>query len=126
MLPALEGIMKEQLQGKTTAVLNTPNAAVTLHIDLQRLNMTDRQRAIVQKLFALNPIAEVAEAGHSHAAERGKDGPASKYLTREEFDSVRELGVRLGTSGVLAHAQCDFCLHCVSLEAKPDLGRAVE
>jgi hypothetical protein len=77
------------------------------------------------KLFAQNPVAEVAEEGHSFAAERGMDGPASKYLTRDEFESIRALGVRLGTSGVLAAAQCDFCLHCVKLEARPEFGEAV-
>jgi hypothetical protein len=117
--------MKQELLGRTTVVLSSPNPAVELHFDLQRLKMTEAQRKIAMKLFAQNPVAEVAEEGHSFAAERGMDGPASKYLTRDEFESIRALGVRLGTSGVLAAAQCDFCLHCVKLEARPEFGEAV-
>ena len=41
---------------------------------------------------------------------------------REDFASIRDLGVRLGTSGVSAMLICDFCLHCVALESKPDFG----
>ena len=53
----------------------------------------------------------------SAEAERGKDGPGLRYLTPAEFESIRRLGVRLGTKGELLAAQCDFCLHCVKLEA---------
>jgi len=121
----MEPSIKSQLRGRMTVILSSANPAAELHFDLNRIKMTDAQKAIVQKLFAQQPIAEVVEDGHSHAAERGKDGPASKYLTKDEFASIRELGVRLGTSGVLAAAQCDFCLHCVKLEARPDLGQAI-
>jgi hypothetical protein len=116
-------IMQTKLQDADTVIVTADNPAVTMHIDLKRVKMTDKQRAIVQKLFAQSPITECTEGEHSYAAERGTDGPGSKYLTKDEFESIRELGVRLGTSGTLAAAQCDFCLHCISLEAKPELGR---
>jgi hypothetical protein len=98
----------------------TGNAFISF--DLASVNMTPEQAAIVLKLFNQNPVAVAAEDGHSAAREAGKAGPASKYLSPDEFESIRKLGVRLGTQGVLAAAQCDFCLHCVKLEALPGGG----
>lgn len=118
--------MADQLHSRTTVTLSSPNPAVEMQFDVRRLRMTEQQRAIVYKLFSQNPVAEVAPEDHSHAEETGKKGPASRYLTRDEFESIRQLGVRLGTSGVIAMTACDFCLHCVKLEAMPDLGRPME
>ncbi len=70
--------------------------------------MTDQQRATVRKLFAQNPVTECTEGDHYSAAERGKEGPGSKYLAPEEFESIRELGVRLGTSEPLLPPNATF------------------
>jgi len=118
--------MRARLEGDNTVVVQSDNPAVSMSIDLRRLKMTDQQRATVRKLFAQNPVTECTEEDHYSAAELGKEGPGSKYLEPEEFESIRELGVRLGTSGTLAAAQCDFCLHCISLEARPDLAQAID
>ena len=105
---------------KMTVTLRTPNPAANFVFDLHKIKMTSDQRSIVAKLFSKNPTPLISEDDHvSH-----DDGPASKYLSRAEFTSIRELGVRLGTSGVVAMTACDFCLHCVKLEAKPEWGQA--
>lgn len=119
-------MVAETLKGKATYVISTPNPAVEMCFDIDQLDLDDKLRKVVHKLFSQNPTAEVAVDEHSHTRERGKEGPASRYLTREEFESVRTLGVRLGTSGVLAATACDFCLHCVKLEARPELGRSLQ
>lgn len=118
-----EAVMHVRLQGGagTKATLQAPGSHVEISFDLDRVEMTDEQRAIVGKLFAQNPTALVATDEHTHAAESGRDGPARKYLSASEFESIRKLGVRLGSHGALAAAQCDFCLHCVKLEALPGM-----
>jgi hypothetical protein len=110
------------MHARASVTLGSPNPAASIVFDLQRLKMTDKQRATAYKLFSQNPVASISEGEHvSH-----EEGPASKYLSKEEFASVRELGVRLGTSGVVAATACDFCLHCVKLEPKAEFGEAVE
>ncbi|MFM0330106.1 hypothetical protein [Paraburkholderia strydomiana] len=98
------------------------SGAATLSFDLGELNMTPEQEAVVRKLFSQNPVAMSSEGEHAANREAGKEGPASKYLSAAEFESIRTLGVRLGTQGVLAATACDFCLHCVKLEALPNSG----
>ena len=100
--------------------LTSEDGAVAFSFDLNAVPMSTEQQAIVAKLFAQHPVAEVTTEEHSAAAERGAEGPGARYLSPEEFESIRALGVRLGTSGELAAAQCDFCLHCVKLEPLPE------
>jgi hypothetical protein len=99
------------------------NAGFTF--ELAKVRMTRRQAEIVRKLFVQDPVAEVAEGPHAYSKERGKTGPASKYLSRSEFEAIRTIGVRLGTRGELAATACDFCLHCVKLEALNAAGRRI-
>jgi hypothetical protein len=94
----------------------TPTA---IQFDLARVKMTPEQRRIAGKLFSQNPTVVVTTEEHRHDLERGKDGPALEYLTRNEFETIRQIGVRLGTAGDLVATACDFCLHCVKLEALP-------
>jgi hypothetical protein len=93
--------------------------AITMTFDLANVEMSDEQAVIVRKLFGQHPDALVATTEHRHARERGKPGPGARYLPFEEFEAIRELGVRLGTDGDLVALVCDFCLHCVKLEATP-------
>ncbi len=93
--------------------------SVFINFDLDRVPMTEEQRRTVLKLFSQNPVLVVTDEEHRHSQERGMNGPASQYLTTDEFESIRELGVRLGTRGELVATVCDFCLHCVKLEALP-------
>lgn len=109
-----------------TVSLSSENGAATINFDLNRVKMTLEQKQVVLKLFRQNPVAVITQGDHTHAMEKGKSGPASKYLDAEEFESIRQLGVRLGTEGELAAAQCDFCLHCVKLEARPELAQQIE
>ena len=111
------GAARTQLAHAIT--VRSEDGLVSLTFDLRGVQMSREQEAIVLKLFSQDPIAEVAVEEHLHSRERGKEGPGSKYLSFEEFESIRELGVRLGTGGDLVAAQCDFCLHCVKLEATP-------
>jgi hypothetical protein len=95
------------------------DGSVTLSFDLANVEMTPDQAAIVHKLFSQHPSARVAVDEHRHAQERGMHGPGADYLDFAEFEQIRELGVRLGTGGDLVATACDFCLHCVKLEATP-------
>jgi hypothetical protein len=106
--------------------LSVPSSPVELVFNLHELKMSREQRQTLEKLFAQNPEGVVSEETHTRAEERGKDGPARKYLTKEEFASIRELGVRLGTSGVAAAIACDFCLHCVKMDPLAELGSISE
>ncbi|WON74464.1 hypothetical protein [Nitrosospira sp. Is2] len=100
--------------------LESGDGIVGITFDLKSVKMTEEQQAIVEKLFSQEPIAVVTEEDHTYELEKNKEGPARKYLTQAEFESIRQLGVRLGTKGELKAAQCDFCLHCVKLEALPE------
>lgn len=102
-----------------TVTVASDDGSVALSFDLANVEMTDDQAVIVRKLFAQHPSARVAVEEHFHAQERGKHGPGADYLEFKEFERIRELGVRLGTKGDLVATACDFCLHCVKLEATP-------
>lgn len=110
------------LQGRLSHAirLSSNDGAVDLAFDLKNVSMTKEQEAIVLKLFDQKPVGIVTEEDHSHEKEKGMEGPGSKYLTKQEFESIRKLGVRLGTRGILVATICDFCLHCVKLEALPN------
>jgi hypothetical protein len=103
------------LSGNTLNVFST-DKAVNLSFDLEKVKMSKEQKDIVHKLLNQNPIGEASlEVDPSDQ----QIGPGSKYLTAEEFESIRKLGVRLGTGGdvsVSAATACDFCLHCVALQ----------
>ena len=105
--------------------LSASNGDVEICFDLEKVPMTKEQEVIVRKLFSQSPMAVVADVEHVHNQESGKEGPASQYLSAVEFEKIRKLGVRLGTQGALAAAQCDFCLHCVKLEALPSAAGGV-
>lgn len=100
--------------------MRSGDGTVSMTFDLAAVDMTGEQAVLVQKLFRQNPTAEVTTEPHRHEDERGKEGPGSRYLDMEEFAQVRELGVRLGVDGDLVATACDFCLHCVKLEAMPN------
>jgi hypothetical protein len=102
-----------------TVSIASADGSVSLSFDLSHVEMTDEQAVIVHKLFSQHPTALVAVEDHLHAQERGKHGPGADYLEFAEFERIRELGVRLGTKGDLVATACDFCLHCVKLEATP-------
>lgn len=106
----------ELSQGVT---LRSEDGSISMTFDLANVDMSDEQARLVRKLFAQRPKPRIAIEEHLHARERGKPGPGSEYLPFEEFEQIRELGVRLGTSDDLAAIACDFCLHCVKLEATP-------
>ena len=112
-----------RLKTSHTVRIASEDSNTGITFDLAKVKMTRRQAQIVRKLFVQDPIADVAAEEHSYSREKGKDGPASKYLTRSEFNAVRVIGVRLGTRGALAETVCDFCLHCVKLEALNARGR---
>lgn len=113
--------LRSQIRSQTVHLVSLSNddGSVTINFDLSKINMTREQEATVLKLFSQNPTAVVTEEEHLHAREKGQEGPASQYLSRHEFESIREFGVRLGTRGDLVALACDFCLHCVKLEALP-------
>lgn len=115
--------LTSHLHTRTTHVvtLGGPGNAM-LTFDLASVSMTPEQEVIVRKLFSQRPALVATEGLHAAHEEAGKPGPASQYLTQAEFESIRNLGVRLGTKGVLAATACDFCLHCVKLEAMPAAG----
>jgi len=102
-----------------SVAIRSDDGAVLMTFDLHNVEMSSEQRAIVMKLFEQQPVALVAVQEHRHVSEHGKEGPGSRYLDFAEFESIRELGVRLGTGGDLVATACDFCLHCVKLEATP-------
>ena len=112
--------MEMQTKQSRQLELHSSDGSVTLRFDLQSIKMSDEQRRIVDKLFAQSPAASIALEGHRQSAEAGKPGPASRYLEPHEFEAIRKLGVRLGTKGELVATACDFCLHCVKLEAIPN------
>lgn len=113
-------LLQTRLQKRTSHLVTlASNGAVAFSFDLSSVNMTPKQAAIVKKLFSQNPVAVATNGNHSASGEAGKNGPASKYLTPTEFESIRKLGVRLGSHGDLVATACDFCLHCVKLEAMP-------
>jgi hypothetical protein len=100
--------------------LESGDGIVGMTFDLQGVAMTKEQEAIVLKLFRQSPTAVLSDGQHRHDREAGKEGPASQYLTVDDFEAIRRLGVRLGTHGDLVALACDFCLHCVKLEALPN------
>ncbi|MDR5760485.1 hypothetical protein [Caballeronia sp. LZ035] len=119
----LQSSLHARLQTRTSYFVTLGGVGhATLAFDLATVDMTPEQDAIVRKLFSQNPVAVAADGEHVAAREAGQEGPASKHLTPAEFESIRKLGVRLGTQGVLSATACDFCLHCVKLEALPNAG----
>lgn len=106
------------VQTRVSRMINlySDDRAINLGFDLGKVQMSKEQETIVLKLFSQNPTAVVTTDKHLHEEERRKEGPASQYLTSAEFESIRQLGVRLGTKGELVETACDFCLHCVKLE----------
>ena len=119
---------RSTLQGRLSHSirLSSDDGAVELAFDLKNVSMTKEQEKIVLKLFSQNPIASVATEKHTHEKEKGMPGPGSKYLSKDEFESIRKLGVRLGTKGELVATACDFCLHCVKLEAMPNWNAGIQ
>lgn len=115
--------LTSHLHTRTTHVVTLGGAgAAMLTFDLASVSMTPEQEVVVRKLFSQRPVLIATEGPHSARDETNKPGPASQYLTPAEFECIRKLGVRLGTQGVLAATACDFCLHCVKLEALPLAG----
>jgi hypothetical protein len=109
-----------ELKSSHVIMLAAEDGAARIAFDLATVNMSAAQAKVVRKLFSQDPVAILAEGEHRLSKEKGKPGPASRYLSSDEFESIRALGVRLGTKGELAATACDFCLHCVKLEALPN------
>ncbi|WP_183580370.1 hypothetical protein HDF18_13080 [Mucilaginibacter sp. X5P1] len=108
--------MKSSLITSTNVVTLETDPTSSVSFDLQKVKMTSEQHKIVIKLFSQNPSMIAADEEHSPADEQGKEGPGSKYLSRDEFESIRTLGVRLGpvTNQPLA-VIADFCIHAIIL-----------
>jgi hypothetical protein len=96
-----------------TILLKGESKAAGISFDLDKVKMSTKQKEIVNKLFDQNPIAVITNEEHSHELEKGKDGPGSKYLNKDEFEEVRKLGARLGPDSVSSGLIIDFCIHAV-------------
>lgn len=88
--------------------------AAHVQIDMSRVNMTDDQRTIVNKLLASIKSSDQSSLLEDDKCEVGKC-VASKYLPNDEFQKIRGLKATLGTEGATAGILCDFCLHFVAV-----------
>ena len=103
------------LQASQQISLKTEHDSTSIQFDLSDVKMTAEQREIVSKLFAQQPKAEIVWDGHDPDEEAGKQGPGSKFLTAQEFEKIRKLGVRIKGVSAPNSLVADFCLHILIL-----------
>jgi hypothetical protein len=84
---------------------------VNISVDLNKIKMSEEQRAILKKLISKIDSLDTAECT--------KEGcPAQKHLSSEEFEKIRKLSATLAplTPDLRAAGPIvDFCLHVVNV-----------
>ncbi len=106
---------KEMTMGCHSTITVDVDNATSVSFDLKKIKMTAKQEEIVTKLFAQQPKAVLAPEGHSAEQEKGMPGPGSAYLSKDEFEQIRTLGVRFADSAAPLTVFMDFCLHVAIL-----------
>ena len=87
------------------------SSGVSFDLDTSQVEMSPEQRAIYDRL-AREQLEISDEEVLSNMC------PLETRIPRNDFESIRNLRIALGNEGAAAGLICDFCLHCLTVEAR--------
>src|SRR5437016_5461474 len=91
----------------STVTLNM-GGGTTVSIDLTKVKLTKEQRQIAGKLFSM--VSEIPVGGTKNPCEAGQC-LASQHLTKDEFEKIRGVKVKLASLARPSWVIIDFCIH---------------
>ena len=87
------------------------SSGVSFDLDTSQVEMSPEQRAIYDRL-AREQLEISDEEVLSNMC------PLETRIPWDDFESIRNLRIALGNEGAAAGLICDFCLHCLTVEAR--------